>query len=83
VVVTPHPVLRFTGPALLIGAAATLIGSLLITDAVSLPNGMLIGIVSLCLGIGLVIFGMMTRAAWRIVVASQTEIPPAQTEEQE
>lgn len=80
---SPHPVLRFTGPALLIGAAATLFGALLITDAVTLPNGLLIGIISLCLGIGLVIFGIMTRAAWRIVVAAQTETTPAQTEEQE
>lgn len=81
--VSPHPVLRFTGPALLIGAAATLFGALLVTDAVTLPNGLLIGIISLCLGIGLVIFGMMTRAAWRIVVAANDDNNTAHTGEQE
>jgi hypothetical protein len=82
-VVTPHPILRFTGPAVLIGAAATLFGALLVTEAVTLPNGLLIGIVSLCFGIGLVIFGMMTRAAWRIVMAANDDNNTAQTGEQE
>ncbi len=81
--VSPHPVLRFARPAILIGGVFAIIGALLMTGRIEMANGTVIGIFALCLGIGGVIFGAFTQAAWRIVVAAQTQDETAHTGEQE
>ncbi|MBI1237272.1 MAG: hypothetical protein GC188_11365 [Alphaproteobacteria bacterium] len=58
-------------------------GALLVTGRIEIANGLIIGIIVLCLGIGGVIFGLFVQAAWRIVVAANSDTSPAQTEEQE
>jgi hypothetical protein len=69
-VVTPHPVLRFARPAIFVGGLLALIGALLMTGRIEVANGLVIGIVALCLGIAGVIFGSFVQAAWRVVVAA-------------
>ncbi len=81
--VTPHPVLRFARPAILVGGLLAVIGALLMTGRIEIANGLVIGIVALCLGIAGVIFGSFVQAAWRIVVAANQENDSAQTGEQE
>ncbi|MEN0651997.1 MULTISPECIES: hypothetical protein [Hyphobacterium] len=60
-------VLSFTKPAILLGALSALFGAGLFAGVVAIENATAWGIVALCLGFGLVIFGVMTQALWRAV----------------
>lgn len=80
---TPHPILRFARPAILIGGLLTIIGALLVTGRIEIVSGLMIGIVALCLGLGGVIFGIFTQAAWRVVVAANQQDETAQTGDKE
>lgn len=81
--VTPHPALKLARPSIFLGGLMAVAGALLITGRIEIANGLIIGIIVLCLGIGGVIFGLFVQAAWRIVVAANSDTSPAQTEEQE
>lgn len=63
-------VLKYAGPAILTGAALALVGAALVSDVVTVENELAIGIVALCLGFGLVIFGVVTQTLWRAVSAA-------------
>ncbi|MEE2525114.1 hypothetical protein V0U79_01965 [Hyphobacterium sp. HN65] len=80
---SPHPILRFARPAILIGGVFAIIGALLMTGRIEMANGMVFGIVALCLGIAGVFFGAFTTAAWRIVVAANQQNETAQPGDQE
>jgi|TARA_R110002073_G_scaffold136821_3_gene285506 hypothetical protein len=82
-VVTPHPALKLARPSIFLGGLMAVAGALLVTGRIEIANGLIIGIIVLCLGIGGVIFGLFVQAAWRIVVAANSDTSPAQTEEQE
>ncbi len=81
--VTPHPALKLARPSIFLGGLMAVAGALLVTGRIEIANGLIIGIIVLCLGIGGVIFGLFVQAAWRIVVAANSDTSPAQTEEQE
>lgn len=81
--VTPHPALKLARPSIFVGGLMAVAGALLVTGRIEIANGLIIGIIVLCLGIGGVIFGLFVQAAWRIVVAANSDTSPAQTEEQE
>ena len=80
---TPHPALKLARPSIFFGGLMAVAGALLVTGRIEIANGLIIGIIVLCLGIGGVIFGLFVQAAWRIVVAANSDTSPAQTEEQE
>ncbi|WP_125184521.1 hypothetical protein [Hyphobacterium indicum] len=80
---TPHPALKLARPSIFLGGLMAVAGALLVTGRIEIANGLIIGIIVLCLGIGGVIFGLFVQAAWRIVVAANSDTSPAQTEEQE
>ncbi|MCF8878829.1 hypothetical protein L5876_03255 [Hyphobacterium sp. SN044] len=63
-------VLSFTKPAILLGALSALFGAGLFAGVMAIENAAAWGIVALCLGFGLVIFGVMTQALWRVVTAA-------------
>ena len=73
-------VLAFTKPAILLGALSALFGAGLFAGVMAIDNATAWGIVALCLGFGLVIFGVMTQALWRVVSAA-AEQSPAEREE--
>ena len=81
--VSPHPILRYARPAILAGGLLAVVGALLMTGRIEIANGVVIGIVALCLGLAGVIFGSFVQAAWRIVVAANQNSDSAQTGEQE
>lgn len=80
---SPHPALKLARPSIFLGGLMAVAGALLVTGRIDIANGLIIGIIVLCLGIGGVIFGLFVQAAWRIVVAANSDTSPAQTEEQE
>lgn len=63
-------VLAFTKPAILLGALSALFGAGLFAGVMAIDNATAWGIVALCIGFGLVIFGVMTQALWRVVTAA-------------
>lgn len=78
--VTPHPALKLARPSIFLGGLMAVAGALLVTGRIEIANGLIIGIIVLCLGIGGVIFGLFVQAAWRIVVAAQSQdSPPDET----
>lgn len=81
--VTPHPALKLARPSIFLGGLMAVAGALLVTGRIDIPGGLIAGIVLLCLGAGGVILGLFIQAAWRIVVAANSDTSPAQTEEQE
>lgn len=81
--VSPHPALKFARPSIFAGGLLALAGALLITGRIDFAGGLIVGIVLLCLGIGGVIFGLFVQAAWRIVVAANSDNNSAQTGDQE
>lgn len=75
-------VLKIAGPAILIGAALALAGGALVSDVVTVENELVFGIVALCLGFGLVIFGVVTQTLWRAISAAanpNNELPSEDT----
>ena len=68
-------VLRWPGPLALAGGA-------LVSDVVTVENELVFGIVALCLGFGLVIFGVVTQTLWRAISAAanpNNELPSEDT----
>ncbi len=82
-VVTPHPALKFARPAIFAGGLLALAGAFLVTGRISISGGLIVGIVLLCLGAGGIIFGFFVQAAWRIVMAANSDNNSAHTGDQE
>ncbi|MCW5725644.1 MAG: hypothetical protein KIS81_11915 [Maricaulaceae bacterium] len=60
-------------PAILIGALVTLLGAALVTGRLDIGFGPVASIMTLALGVGVLLFGLLSAAAWRVVVKANEQ----------
>ncbi|WP_421791895.1 hypothetical protein [Hyphobacterium sp.] len=80
---TPHPALRLVGPVIFAGGLLAVLGALIFSGRIAIENGELIGSIILACGGAALLFGMITRAAWRAVESAHRQNEQAQAGDKE